>query len=212
MTKRKMLQPIPTRSKAIAARGLRRVRHDSPAEAWPPLAEWTARQQARDALKYRRLGVEVKQFAGNGVRLSQARAVLGSDLFAEFRVIRAPGRVIWCNFDLARKLGFEVPRSNELSPELHAQLIDALSFRAVQPKDDIRGQQTTRMYADRYGGEGVSPALGAGRAGDRAGGRRRGDRERDHGIPEHRHFAISFHGLAGLRGDDFLWPGGFAFD
>src|SRR5258707_2352371 len=160
-----MLQPIPTRSKAIAARGLRRVGHDSPAEAWPPLAEWTASQQARDALKFRRLGVEAKQFARNGVRLSQARAFLGSDLFAEFRVIRAPGRVIWCNFDLVRALGFEFPRSNQLSPELHAQLIAALSFRAVQPKDDIRGQETTRLYADRYGGEGVSPALGAGRAG-----------------------------------------------
>ena len=160
-----MLQPIPTRSKAIAAPGFRRARRHPPAEAWPPLAEWIARQQARNALTFRRLGVEAKQFAQNGVRLSQARGVLGPDLFAEFRVIRAPGRVIWCNFDLARKLGFDVPRSNELSPELHTQLINALSFRAVQPKDKVRGQETTRMYADRYGGEGVSPALGAGRAG-----------------------------------------------
>jgi hypothetical protein len=160
-----MLQPIPTRSKAIAARGLRRSRRHPPADAWPPLAEWTARQQARNVLTFRRLGVEAKQFAQNGVRLSQARGVLGPDLFAEFLVIRAPGRVIWCNFELARALGFDVPRSTELSPELHHQLIDALSFRAVQPKDDICGQETITMYADRYGGEGVSPALGAGRAG-----------------------------------------------
>ena len=160
-----MLQPLPTRSKAIAARGPRRARRYPPAEAWPPLVEWTARQRAQDALTFRRLGVEAKQFAQNGVRLSQARGVLGLDLFAAFAVVRAPGRVIWCNFDLAKKLGFDVPRSNELTPELHLQLINALSFRAVQPKDDIRGQETLTMYADRYGGEGVSPALGAGRAG-----------------------------------------------
>jgi hypothetical protein len=160
-----MLQPIPTRSKAIAARGLRRARRHSPVEAWPPPAEWTERERAQDALTFRRLGVEAKQFAKNGVRRSQAMNILGPDLFAEFAVVRAPGRVIWCNFDLARALGFSVPRSNELTAELHEQLINALSFRAVQPKDDIRGQDTITMYADRYGGEGVSPALGAGRAG-----------------------------------------------
>ena len=114
---------------------------------------------------FRRLGVEAKQFAKNGVRLSQAPGVLGPDLFAEFVVVRAPGRVIWCNFDLARELGFAVPRSNELTAELHEQLIKALSFRAVQPEDVIRGQEMLTMYADRYGGEGVGAALGAGRAG-----------------------------------------------
>jgi hypothetical protein len=160
-----MLQPIPTRSKAITARGLRRARRHPPAEAWPPLAEFAVRQRAQNALTFRRLGVEAKQFAKNGVRLSQAMDTLGPDLFAEFAVVRAPGRVIWCNFDLARELGFAVPRSNELTAEFHEQLINALSFRAVQPKDDTRGQETIRMYADRYGGEGVSPALGAGRAG-----------------------------------------------
>lgn len=160
-----MLQSIPTRSKAIAARGARHARLHSLADAWPLLAEWTAHQRARDALTFCRLGVEAKRFAQNGVRLSQVMDVLGPDLFAEFAVVTAPGRVIWCNFDLARTLGFDVPRTNELSAEFHEQLINALSFRAVQPKDAIRGQETTRMYADRYGGEGVRPALGAGRAG-----------------------------------------------
>ena len=160
-----MLQLIPTRSKAIVARETTRARRRPPAEPWPPLGEWTARQRAQAALTFQRLGVEAKQFARNGVRLSQALGILGPDLFAEFAVIKAPGRVIWCNFDLARQLGFDVPRSNELTAELHEQLINALSFRAVQPKDQVRGRNTTRMYADRYGGEGVSPALGAGRAG-----------------------------------------------
>src|SRR6266852_4019496 len=160
-----MLLPIPSRSKAIAARGLRRARRYLPAEAWPPPAEFAARRRTQDALMFRRLGIEAKQFAENGVRLSQAMDILGPDLFAEFAVVRAPGRVIWCNFDLARRLGFDVPRSNELTAELHEQMINALSFRAVQPKDEVRGQETLTMYADRYGGEGVRPALGAGRAG-----------------------------------------------
>ena len=165
-----MLQPSPTHAKAITALGLRRAqRHPrakyTGAEAWPPLAEWKARRQAQDALTFRRLGVEPKRFAKNGVRVSQAMDILGPDLFAEFAAVRAPGRVIWCNFDLARELGLDVPQSNELTTELHEQLIAALSFRAVQPGDDIRGQETITMYADRYGGEGVSPALGAGRAG-----------------------------------------------
>jgi len=162
-----MLQPTPTHAQAINALAFRprHSRKSSRAEAWPPLAEWTARQRAQDALTFRRLGVEPKRFAKNGLRLSQALDVLGPDLFAEFAVVRAPGRVIWCNFDLARDLGFDVPRSNELTTEFHEQLIAALSFRAVQPKDDVRGQETSSMYADRYGGEGVSPALGAGRAG-----------------------------------------------
>lgn len=160
-----MLQPIPTRSKALVTRGPRRGRRSPPAEAWPPRVEFAARQRARAALTFRRLGVEPKQFAKNGLRLSQARGVLGPDLFAEFAVIRAPGRVIWCNFDLARQLGFDVPRSNELTAEFHEQLISAVSFRAVQPTDQFHGQDTITMFADRYGGEGVSPALGAGRAG-----------------------------------------------
>src|SRR6266850_1683344 len=160
-----MLQLIPTRSKAIVAHETTRARRRPPAEAWPPLGEWTARQQAQAALTFRRLGVEATQFAKNGVRLSQALGVLRPDLFAEFAVVRAPGRVIWCNFDLARQLGFDVPRANELTAELHEQLINALSFRAVKPKEQVRGRDTITMYADRYGGEGVSPALGAGRAG-----------------------------------------------
>src|SRR5713226_5946351 len=162
-----MLQPTPTHAQAINALAFRprHSRKSSRAEAWPPLAEWSSRQRAHVALTFRRLGVEPKRFAKNGLRLSQALDVLGPDLFAEFAVVRAPGRVIWCNFDLARDLGFDVPRSNELTTEFHEQLIAALSFRAVQPKDDVRGQETCAMYADRYGGEGVSPALGAGLAG-----------------------------------------------
>jgi hypothetical protein len=92
--------------------------------------------------------------------------VLGAASFAEFPAIRFPGKVVWCNFDLAREVGFNVPPSNQLTPELHDQLITSLSLRSVTPAE-FNGTQTSvvAMYADKYGGDGVSPALGAGRAG-----------------------------------------------
>jgi hypothetical protein len=90
--------------------------------------------------------------------------VLGAASFAEFPSIRFPGTVVWCNFDLARESGFSVPPTNQLTPELHEQLITSLSLRAVAPAE-INGHKTVSMYADKYGGDGVSPALGAGRAG-----------------------------------------------
>ncbi len=99
----------------------------------------------------------------NGVSKTHVVNVLGAASFAEFPVVRHPGTVVWCNFDLARELGFDVPRSNQLTPQLHDQLIDSLSLRALTTK--VNGHEVLTMYADKYGGEGVSPALGAGRAG-----------------------------------------------
>ncbi len=92
--------------------------------------------------------------------------VLGAASFAEFPAIRYPGTVVWCNFTLTRELGFDVPSNNQLTPELHEQLIASFSLRAIAPAE-INGNMTSvvPMYADKYGGDGVSPALGAGRAG-----------------------------------------------
>ncbi len=83
----------------------------------------------------------------------------------EFTAVRACGKILWCNFELARQLGFEVPRANQLTPEFEKQLLTSLSFRVVGPAEDVESQETITMYADRYGGEGVRPGLGAGRAG-----------------------------------------------
>jgi hypothetical protein len=95
---------------------------------------------------------------------TQALDALGEGAFAAFSAVRAPGRVIWCNFDLARELGFDVPRSNQLTPQLEEELLAKLSLRAVMP-GEVAGADVVTMYADKYGGEGISPALGAGRAG-----------------------------------------------
>src|SRR5688500_3560324 len=103
-------------------------------------------------------------YVSNGVLKSDVIRVLGAASFAEFPAIRHPGTVVWCNFDLARELGFDVPPSNQLTPELDDQLITSFSLRAVAPVE-INGTSVIPMYADKYGGDGVSPALGAGRAG-----------------------------------------------
>jgi hypothetical protein len=73
--------------------------------------------------------------------------------------------VLWCNFDLARRLGFAVPSSNRMTPQFHAQLIAALCYRAVVPGEDVGHRQTITIHADRYGGAGVAPALGSARSG-----------------------------------------------
>lgn len=94
---------------------------------------------------------------------SQVINVLGQASFAEFPAVKHPGTVVWCNFDLARELDFDVPRTNQLTPQLHDQLIASLSLRALTA--NVNGHEVLTMYADKYGGDGVSPALGAGRAG-----------------------------------------------
>ena len=87
---------------------------------------------------------------------------LGSTSFAEFKAVAHPGKVLWCNFDLLRSLGFSVPDSNELTPALTEQLLATFSLRS---SENVNGHTSVTLYADKYGGDGVSPALGAGRAG-----------------------------------------------
>lgn len=96
---------------------------------------------------------------------TEAFAALGEASFAPFAATRVPGRVVWCNFELARELGFEVPRTNQLTPEFEEQLLAKLSLRALAAGEDVSNDEIVTMYADRYGGDGVTPALGAGRAG-----------------------------------------------
>ena len=87
---------------------------------------------------------------------------LGPRAFAEFKAVAHPGTILWCNFDLLREVGFCVPPSNQLTPALTQQLLTTLSLRSCT---EVNGHQTVTLYADKYGGEGVIPALGAGRAG-----------------------------------------------
>jgi hypothetical protein len=97
-------------------------------------------------------------------RVSPIIDTLGPLSFAEFQAYRFPGTVLWCNFELLRELGFDVPETNQLTPELNQQLLAAFSLRAVNG-EAVNGHELLTLYADKYGGDGVSPALGAGRAG-----------------------------------------------
>lgn len=96
---------------------------------------------------------------------SKILKVLGSDWFAKFNAIRVPGKVVWCNFELARSLGFDVPSSNCMTPRFHRQLIDALSYRALQPDKAVNGRSAITLYADKYGGDGIGNGLGSARSG-----------------------------------------------
>jgi hypothetical protein len=96
---------------------------------------------------------------------TEAFAALGKASFADFPATRVPGTVVWCNFELARELGFDVPSTNQLTPAFAEQLLEKLSLRALTPGESVSGEEVVTLYADRYGGDGVTPALGAGRAG-----------------------------------------------
>ncbi|MFL6215921.1 MAG: hypothetical protein ACJ74J_18710 [Blastocatellia bacterium] len=89
--------------------------------------------------------------------------VLGQSCFVEFTAVNVPGKVVWCNFDLAREAGFAVPPSNQLTASFHDQLIEALSFRVLRPNEEAGTRRTLTMYADKYWG--VWPFLGGARAG-----------------------------------------------
>lgn len=76
-----------------------------------------------------------------------------------------PARVLWCNFDLARRLGFSVPRNNRLSQRLEQQLVQAFSLRALQPGDTMDTRTVVTLHGDRYFGSGMGDHLGSARSG-----------------------------------------------
>ncbi len=113
------------------------------------------------------LRVEVDPQYPGLIKLQASRVIeiLGPDWFAPFAAVMTPGKVVWCNFELARALGFEVPPSNRMTPHFHQLLINTLSYRALSRKARSEEHRTVTLYADKYGGDGVGPALGAGRSG-----------------------------------------------
>src|SRR5689334_14745843 len=84
---------------------------------------------------------------------TEAFAALGDASFAAFPATRVPGTVVWCNFDLARELGFDVPRTNQLTPAFAEQLLARLSLRALTPREEVPAAEIVTLYADRYGGD-----------------------------------------------------------
>src|SRR5262245_40717131 len=89
-------------------------------------------------------------------------------MFATCYAVKRPGTVLWCNFDLLRRLGFAVPRGHRMTAELHDQLIDAFSLRLPAAGEALPAKRI-RMYADRYGGKGIAPCRGSARGAFRPG-------------------------------------------
>lgn len=111
----------------------------------------------------RQSGIDQTTHGFAGIAASPILRVLGQKCFAEFTAVNVPGKVVWCNFDVARESGFDVPPSNQLTQRFHDQLIEALSFKVLRPGEDAGTRRTITMYADKYWG--VYPFLGGARAG-----------------------------------------------
>lgn len=127
-----------------------------------PIAKGTMHERIRTATTLRHLGVVPN--GPSDLVGSEILKVLGADWFAEFAAIRAPGTLIWWNVELARQLGFQMPQTNEARAEFQARLVSNLSLRSLT-NGEVRKNQHVTIFADKYGGDGVAPALGAGRAG-----------------------------------------------
>jgi hypothetical protein len=99
------------------------------------------------------------------VRHKISFGALGKRNLCRFRAVMEPARVLWCNFELARELGFSVPRENRLDERLEREMVKAFSFRASQPGERTRGRPTVNLYADRYYGAGMADHFGSARGG-----------------------------------------------
>jgi hypothetical protein len=94
---------------------------------------------------------------------SSILSALGPTMFAECTATWVPGTVAWCNVDLARELGFRVPRSNRMTAELNDQLVSAFSYRLLPKAAVLEGRKPITLFADRYGGEGIGNHHGSAR-------------------------------------------------
>src|SRR5215472_7442052 len=103
--------------------------------------------------------------ARSDVKKQSMLEILGRESCARFEAARVPGKVLWCNFELARTLGFDVPRSNRMTAAFQDQLLEVFSYRALRRMPKNNKARTISLFADRYGGDGLGPALGAGRSG-----------------------------------------------
>jgi hypothetical protein len=87
--------------------------------------------------------------------------LLPESLLVKVRARNVPGKVLWVDYDAAKRYGFDVPADHRMTPEFHEQLINALSFKVAT--DDAQSSDTpyTDAWADRYVSQGSG---GSGRA------------------------------------------------
>lgn len=126
----------------------------------------TERSTTPQDVRLRKMGIDPTTPLGPAqIGATTIGEVLGRGRYARFEAVRVPGRVAWVNFELARQMGFDVPPSNTMTPALEKQLIEALSWRALEAGEEAGDRETITMIADKYGGTALVRNEGAGRAG-----------------------------------------------
>lgn len=88
---------------------------------------------------------------------------LGPRTLLPFRAAVVPARVLWCNFEVARQLGFSVPRENRVSRRLERQLVNAFSCRAIEPGQPAVRRAVVTLHCDRYYGSAMGDHAGSAR-------------------------------------------------
>jgi hypothetical protein len=109
------------------------------------------------------LSTDSIEFAGKLRRRSKIIELLGNRM-VPVKLVEVPGRILWVDFELARELGFSVPKDNRLTPELRKELLEALSFRVLQEGEDPAGRRIIDGCCDLYQGTGQKGHPGAARA------------------------------------------------
>src|SRR5581483_10034580 len=136
---------------------------EEPAVSQPvtPRLETPSAREAR--MKQLGLSEKMVEHGGKARPASKIFETLGSRM-EPVKLVNVPGRVMWVDFDLARELGFNVPKDNRMTPEFHQELLQALSYRVLKDGEDPAGKTVVQGGADRYQGTGMGGATGAGRA------------------------------------------------
>lgn len=121
---------------------------------------WPELTPEKDADTLRRMGIDPASGA------SKVPAILGPNRTIRVQAVNVANqaRVLWFDPDLARLLGFKVPASNLLTPELQKELLHALAYRLLGASEDPAGRPVIEMIVDMYGGTGTGGNEGAGRA------------------------------------------------
>jgi hypothetical protein len=141
--------------------------HDDKATADAKVRSARARLDERPAVDLRHsLGVDASEKLGPAqIGRSTILDVLGPQSFVPCKAVRVPGKVAWLNVELARELGFAVPPGGQRTPELDRQILDAVSYRTLQPGETPpEGAEVIEMYADRYRGTNMGVKEGSARA------------------------------------------------
>src|SRR5688500_17466653 len=109
-----------------------------PRASVPPRVSSSTRESRirTEAQRLKTLGLARRRPELGGLAGSRSLQVLRGRLLP-FQAVNMPhARIVWFNFELARQLGLRVPADGRMTPELHADLVRLLAWRALAPGED----------------------------------------------------------------------------